>query len=146
MTGKFIEEMGVLFGEMGAPPMSGRIFAWLLICDPPEQTATELGKAVGASKGSISSNIRMLVSSKLVERTVVSDSRQAHFCIKPGSWAELMEMHVEQVKAMKLMANKGMELIDDKNGSARTRLLEMLDFYSFMEREIPKMMERYKVK
>lgn len=143
MKSKFIEEMGVLFGKMGVPPMSGRIFAWLLICDPPHQTAGELGEALGASKGSISSNIRMLVAGGLVERTVIGSSRQAHFCIKTGSWIELIDGHGVKFREMKELAEKGLDLLGQINGASRERLYEMRDFYSFLEQEFPKMIERY---
>ena len=38
----FIEEMGQFLGGYGMTPMAGRMWAWLLLCDPPEQTAAEI--------------------------------------------------------------------------------------------------------
>ena len=38
----FIEEMGQFLGGYGMTPMAGRMWAWLLLCDPPEQTAEEM--------------------------------------------------------------------------------------------------------
>ena len=50
----YIESVGVLFEEFGFPRMAGRIVGYLLICNPPYQTAGEIVKAVGGSKGSVS--------------------------------------------------------------------------------------------
>ena len=41
-------------GLLGMTPMAGRMRGWLLICDPPEQTAAELADALQASRGAIS--------------------------------------------------------------------------------------------
>ncbi len=65
---QFIEDMGILFEEMALPRMAGRIFGWLLMCEPLHQSAEELASVVGASKGSISSMTRLLIQSGVVER------------------------------------------------------------------------------
>ena len=38
----FVEEMGQYLASLSMTPMAGRMLAWLLICDPAEQTAAEL--------------------------------------------------------------------------------------------------------
>ena len=38
--------------EYGVPPIAGRILGWLMICDPPEQSAGEIAEAIGASRAS----------------------------------------------------------------------------------------------
>ena len=35
----FIEETGIVFEQTGLTRMSGRMFGWLLISDPPYQSA-----------------------------------------------------------------------------------------------------------
>ena len=56
----FVEEMGQALAGYGMTPMAGRVWGWLLICDPPEQTAAELAEALGASRGAISGTARIL--------------------------------------------------------------------------------------
>ena len=41
-------------------PMAGRMWGWLLICEPPEQTAAEIAEALQASRGAISGTARIL--------------------------------------------------------------------------------------
>ena len=50
----FVEELGLLFAELGQPRMMGRMLAWLLICEPPDQSSSDLVGALGASKATIS--------------------------------------------------------------------------------------------
>ena len=58
----FVEAMGQYLGARGMTPMSGRMWAWLLICDPPEQTAEDLAVALQASRGAISGTAGLLTS------------------------------------------------------------------------------------
>jgi hypothetical protein len=37
----------------GVPLIAGRILGWLMICDPPEQSAAERAEAIGASRASL---------------------------------------------------------------------------------------------
>ena len=38
---RFVERMGGILAAEGLPPVAGRLWAWLLVCDPPEQTAED---------------------------------------------------------------------------------------------------------
>ncbi|GIH67164.1 hypothetical protein [Microbispora siamensis] len=40
-------------GEYAVPPIAGRVLAWLMICDPPEQSAGQIAEAIGASRASV---------------------------------------------------------------------------------------------
>ncbi len=39
----WVERVAAAFAQhFGLPPITGRILGWLLICDPPEQSAAEI--------------------------------------------------------------------------------------------------------
>jgi hypothetical protein len=46
--------------QWGLPPITGRILGWLMICDPAEQSAGQIDEAIGASRASLTANIRQL--------------------------------------------------------------------------------------
>src|ERR687890_848783 len=55
----FVEEMGQFLASIGMTPMAGRMWGWLLICEPEEQTAGEIADALQASRGAISGTARL---------------------------------------------------------------------------------------
>jgi DNA-binding transcriptional regulator GbsR (MarR family) len=140
---RFVEDIGLVFADWGLPPMAGRVYGWLLVCRPPEQTAAELARAVGASRGSISTTTRLLLQNGLVERTRLPGRRSACYRIRPDSWRALAESKLAGISAMRRMMEKGLELTSGEGREARGRLEEMLDLYSFFEEEWPAIMERY---
>ena len=58
---EFTARMGDFFERIGLPPIGGRIFGWLLVCDPEEQDAAQISAAVEASAGSVNTMARMLI-------------------------------------------------------------------------------------
>jgi biotin operon repressor len=53
----------------------GRVYGWLLICDPPQQSLTQLADALSVSKASVSTVARQLQEAGMVER-LPSPNRQ----------------------------------------------------------------------
>ena len=43
----YLEQWGLLFESLGSTRMMGRVLGWLLVCEPPEQTAREIADALG---------------------------------------------------------------------------------------------------
>ena len=56
----FVDEMGQYLGTYKFVPMAGRMWAWLLICEPAEQTAADLAAELQASRGAISTAVAFL--------------------------------------------------------------------------------------
>ena len=56
----FVSAMGQFLATYGMTPMAGRLWGYLLICDPPEQTSEEIAGALHASRGAISGTVRLL--------------------------------------------------------------------------------------
>ena len=75
----FIEEMGQFLGGYGMTPMAGRMWGWLLLCDPPEQTAAQIAEALQASRGAISGTARILTSAGFIRRTTRPGDRREYF-------------------------------------------------------------------
>ena len=65
----WVERVAMFYAEQyGLPPITGRILGWLMICDPPEQSAGEIAEAIGASRASLTTSMRLLTATELVHR------------------------------------------------------------------------------
>jgi DNA-binding transcriptional regulator GbsR (MarR family) len=142
--GQFIEDMGLRYEEEGFPRMAGRLTGWLLVCDPPHQSAGELADVLGASPSSISSVTRFLVQCGLVERIGVPGERSARFRIRPGAWSEIMAGWLQKTRKMRELAEHGLELLAGRPPEVRTRLVELRDFHRFMEQGLPHLFDDWR--
>jgi DNA-binding transcriptional regulator GbsR (MarR family) len=139
----FIEEVGLMFELVGLPRMSGRIFGWLLISDPPQQSHGEFAEVLQASKGSISSMTRLLIQLGLIERISLPGDRRDYFQIKPHAWTQMNKQRIAQITAFRQLADRGLTLLKDSPPCLSSRLQEMRNFHSFWERELPELDRRW---
>lgn len=139
----FVEEVGLMFELVGLPRMSGRIFGWLLISDPPQQSTQELAEVLQASKGSISTMTRFLIQLGLIERVSIPGERRDYFQIKPHAWTQMTKQRITQITAFRQLADKGLQLLDGSPPSHQERLQEMRDIHTFWERELPLLDQRW---
>jgi DNA-binding MarR family transcriptional regulator len=140
----YIEEFGLYWEEMGLPRMTGRILAWLLICDPPQQTMTDLTEALQASKSSISTATRMLIQFGFMERVSMPGERRDYYRLLPHLWSRVLGEKQNQFTLFLQLAERGLALLDGADPQRRERLEEMHDLYAFMDREYPALLERWR--
>ena len=141
---QYVEEFALAYETAGIPRTAGRILGWLMVCDPPEQTAAQLTQALGASKASISTMTRLLVQMHLVERVPRRGSRQDYFRIRPGTWSERVRQGLAGLSRYKNLAERGLRLLENAPPAQRQRLQEMRELYEFFEEELHGLFERYK--
>ena len=144
-TREFVEEQGLLWEGSGLPRIAGRILGWLLICQPAEQTAADLASALSASKGSISTNTRLLLQLGIIERTSRLGQRAILYRIAPGAWGRVVRNEQARVTLFREGAERGLALLDGVADAERTRLEEFRNLFAFIEREYPLLLEHYKV-
>jgi DNA-binding transcriptional regulator GbsR (MarR family) len=139
----FVEEVGLLFEMVGLPRMAGRVLGWLLISSPGHQSPTELAEVLQASKGSISTMTRLLVQFGLIERISLPGQQRDYFRIRPNAWSELTKRRMAQIAAFRQLAQRGLELLKNRDPQSLQRLEEMRDMHAFLEEELPLMLERW---
>jgi len=140
---RFVERLGMQFElEAGAPRMVGRVFGWLLVCDPPEQSAAELADVLQASRGSISTATRVLLRLGLIERARARGERFDRFRAHPEAWDEHL-WREEQFSAPRRVIALGLDALADEPAARRARLLELDSIYAWWERRLPALRAEY---
>ena len=139
----FIEDFGLYTEQLGFPRMAGRILGWLLISDPPHQSAGQLGEMLGASKGSVSGMTRLLIQIGLVELVSLPGERRDYYRISSNAWANSLKERLEQAHAFRRLAEEGLALLKGSNPQRLLRLEEMQSLYALLEGELPKLLERW---
>ncbi|HZY65797.1 MAG: MarR family transcriptional regulator [Actinomycetota bacterium] len=140
----FVEDFGLALEQAGLPRMTGRVWGYLLISDPPHQSAESLAKALQASRGSISMTTRSLMQMGLIDKVSFPGERRDYFRIRPGVWADLLEQRARIVSDWRRLAERGLAVMDSEDAEARRRLQEMRDIMAFYERELPALTERWR--
>lgn len=141
---EFVERMAMIFDGMGLTPLSGRVLGWLLVCEPPEQSAEELAKATGGSKGGISMTTRMLEQMRLIHRVKPRGSRKTYWMVRSGAWSDMMKARGRMLDEWLRIAELGVEAMQDKPENLKQRVREMRDFYTYFQDRLKNMLAEWR--
>jgi DNA-binding transcriptional regulator GbsR (MarR family) len=138
-----VEEYGLLFEEMGGTRMEGRVMAWLLLAEPPEQSLTEIAQGLGVSKAAVSTSARSLLQSRAVERVSEPGQRGDYYRSLPGKLESVL--HLDHITSLGRLVDRSLELVagKDQTQSNYALLREMRAFIVFLEAEVPGLVSRW---
>jgi MarR family len=139
----FVEEMGQFLASIGMTPMAGRMWGWLLICEPEEQTAGEIADALQASRGAISGTARLLANAGLIRRTTKRGDRREYFSAPPEALDSMLAGAAAIYRRMREIAEHGLAATADRPLASRARLKEFHDVMTFVEVEVPAMIRTF---
>jgi len=139
----FVEEMGQALASYGMTPMAGRMWGYLLICEPVEQTAGDLADALQASRGAISGTARMLATAGMIRRTKRGGDRREFFSAPPEVFEQFLSNAGRIYRYFREVAERGLAAIEDRPPAARARLEEFRDLFAFIEQEVPAVVDRF---
>ncbi len=141
---KYAEEFGLLYSTMGMPPAYGKLLGWLLICDPPDQTSTEMAEALGLSKGSVSTGMRMLEGAKLARRVTRPGQRGHAYEVLPDALITATIDTKAVWASLSVLMAKGVELIGDEDAPEARRVRIARDFFAFITERVPDLIEEFR--
>ncbi len=141
---QFVDRLAGILAEEGLPPIAGRMWAWLLVCDPPEQTAAQLATAIGASRGSISGMARLLEPSGLIRRNTRRGDRREFYGAAPDAMIRVLEIRGRQLRPTLDLLDEALDTLGDRTNGSLDRLRDARALYAFMAREFPAMIEKFR--
>jgi DNA-binding transcriptional regulator GbsR (MarR family) len=108
----WVERVATAFAQnFGLPPITGRILGWLLICDPPEQSAGEIAGAIGASRASLTTSMRLLTVGELVRRSHRPGERTTYFRIDDDAWEKVIRQRIVAMASLREITSDAMKLV-----------------------------------
>lgn len=140
---RYVEEFGAALTGMGLPPAYAKVLGWLLICDPPGQSVSEIAQATGVSMGSVSTGARLLENAGLLRRVAMPGRRGRFYEMAPDSFLRVVEQG-SSFAQMRVLLDRGLAVLGDQPGGRTERLRQTRDFYAFIEEQLPALVRRFK--
>lgn len=138
---RFIEGMGGYFENEGVPRIGGRILGLLLVSEEP-LSAEQMARRLKVSRASISTNIRMLTVSGMVERMSFLDNRHTFYAVTGDVWGRAITAGREKVLAFRSIAQMGLAAIPESE-TVRRKLQEMIDWSEMMAEVFEEMQAKW---
>lgn len=139
----FVEELSVGLESEGLPRIAGRIFGFLLVCQPPEQTAADLARELHASRGSVSTMTQLLLRTEMIERVSRAGQRADRFRVPDGALSALMRREPPRLAYFTRLTARGLDLLAGQPPEARSRLQELHDLFAYFARAFPALLDEW---
>jgi DNA-binding transcriptional regulator GbsR (MarR family) len=127
---RFVEDMGGQVLVHGAPRAVMRVLGWMIVCDPPQQTAAHIQEELSLSAGSVSTALRALCEVGVVEKVARPGDRRIYYRVSSPGWERVLESRFRAFTELRRVADRAIHAAGDE---ADDRLHEMRDTYALME-------------
>jgi DNA-binding transcriptional regulator GbsR (MarR family) len=141
----FIDRWSRILASEGLPPVAGRLWAWLLVCEPPEQSVEQIAEAIGASRGAISGAVRMLEPSGLIVRIKRRADRREYWRTSPDAVIHSLEAKARATRPSLQALDDVIEALRDRPDESLARLREAQHLYTMLLRMFPQLIEQFRV-
>ena len=105
----------------GLAPITARLLAWLMICEPAEQSGSDLAAALGVSRASITSSLGLTQAARLVGRRSRPGDRTVYYVIDDGAWHSVLRRRITAMATFVEIADEAIDLLADDPSVRRIR-------------------------
>jgi predicted transcriptional regulator len=140
---EIVERLGRLLAEWGLPRMAARVLFVLMTADEASLTAAQLAERLGVSPAAISGAVRYLTQIHMVARDVAAGSRRDRYRLVDDSWYEVTIEKMTLISTLADIAREGVDAAGGPATPAGARLAGMRDFYDFVQKELPVLLQRW---
>lgn len=110
----FIEQLGLNAQADGLPRIAGRMMGYLLV-NGEACSLSSLADELQVSRGSISTNARLLVSQGMIARVAVAGERQDYYQIVDEPYKAMLLVYAERMRQMRRNASALIEALEGES-------------------------------
>ncbi len=127
----FIEGMGLILQSDGMPRIAGRLMGLFVLHGGPF-SFTDLADRLAISRGSVSTNTRLLEDLGVIERVAMKGERQDFFRLAADPYAEIVERkRVRSIRAQESI-RRNAETLDNIGPNGLKRVDELANFFGVL--------------
>lgn len=95
----------------GVPLIAGRILGWLTIAVPAEQSPAQIAEAIGASRASLTTNLRLLVSVGFLSQRTRPGERTVYYRVDDDAWGRVVRRQIASLTSLGRILDDGLDLV-----------------------------------
>jgi DNA-binding transcriptional regulator GbsR (MarR family) len=134
-TARFIEQMGLALESDGLPRIAGRIFGLILISDDA-RSLDDLASELRVSKGSVSTNARLLEQRGILEQVSRPGDRRDYYRAPPDLFSHTMAQRIARWQRFHEAIGTARTNLSIQSRAVLERLEEYEEAYAFMSQVI----------
>ena len=114
----------------GLAPTTARLLAWLMICEPAEQSGSDLVGALGVSRASITTSLRLGQAAGFVVRHTRPGDRTVYYAIDDDAWHSVLRRRIAAMGTFVEIAREA--LVQMPDDTSTTRIKDAHDAFAWL--------------
>jgi len=140
-----VEKLGVILERFGRSPLEARIFAFLLIAEPPYKSFDEIREFLKASKSAVSNSLNYYLREKTIAYKTFSGDRKRYFYINALEWEKLLEGSSKNMFDFNEMLEEVLDYRKDSEYKDFNREIKhVLDFQNHISKALEKALKTWR--
>ncbi len=136
-----VEKIGVSIEKFGRTPIEGRVFAYLLLSNPPYRSFDDIVEFLSAGKSSVSNALNMYLKEGTLTYRTFSGDRKRYFMIDVDGWKKGFE---KSMTSFNLLLEDVLEYRSTSNSKEfNSDLRKLFDFQTHLNTEIVKAIDKW---
>jgi DNA-binding transcriptional regulator GbsR (MarR family) len=116
------ERAGNYFADVfGLAPVTAHLLAWLMVCEPAEQSGSDLAAALGVSRASITTGLRLAQAAGLIARRSHPGDRTVYYVIDDDAWHAVLRRRIAAMATFVGIADEAIEGMPDELSATRIK-------------------------
>jgi DNA-binding transcriptional regulator GbsR (MarR family) len=140
---RFVEDFALVFTNAGMQRMPARVFSAVLATQKGSLTATEIAEALQVSPAAVSGAVRYLMQVGLLSKAREPGERVDHYLILDDAWYESVGRKDATYHQLAESINRGIVALGSETPAGK-RLKETRDFFLFIAKEMPLLVDRWR--
>jgi len=128
---RFIESVGLYFEQYQLSRIGGRLLGLLTLLGGPF-TLDQMAGALGVSRASVSTNIRVLVALGIADHLSLPGDRRDYYRFSDDPWQHGLDARIAGTVMLRRIAEQGLATVAPPGTVARANLDGLLDFCDFI--------------
>lgn len=124
----FIEGMGLVFQGDGMPRIAGRLLGLFVLYGGPFSFA-ELAQRLEVSRGSVSTNTRLLEDLGVIERVALKGERQDYFRLASDPYVQIVERKRDRSIRAREAILRNAQTMEEVDAEGMDRVAELANFF-----------------
>ena len=138
----FVEQMGLSTSAAGLPRIAGRLFGYLAL-SPGPRSLDEIAAELGVSKGSASTDARLLERHGWLRRVSRPGDRRDYYEFAPDSFAGIVAYRLSRWEALHALVVEARRRFPHQPPTVRDRLAYLEGAESFFAAGIRKLLDQW---
>jgi DNA-binding transcriptional regulator GbsR (MarR family) len=139
----YADHVGRFYAQRyGFPPVTGRLFGYLSVCEPIQQTINDIAEALLTSRSAINNAVKMLETQNLIHRSRPAGTRADLISLSPLN-SKNMGFDPSEYQEIAGLAREGLELLKNASPERRQALELTVSLNQFLAEKLPQLYDEW---